>query len=340
MKKGIILEIKERYVTLLTPEGEFMRTRKLQQDYQIGAELYFYPMETEEGKRSVVLTSLKGMKGRLILLSLVMFLAVVLFPVYESRPAYAYMSIDVNPSIELGLNENLLVISMEAFNQEGEEVLEKMTDWKKEKAVDVATQILNEIEGMGYLNQEKEVLISTVRSEESSTDEELVETVKELQKISDEEELVVTVVTATPEERENAVKQGMSAGVYKQKQGIANEEEPSAKEKVGKDKPNKSEAPEKKSSPNANPSSIGQENGKGHTNEKGQQNKEPQINNKEKTNKNDREDNKNKNNGNQHKDHQNKGNQNKGHQNKEAINKGNGNASNGKNQNGNGANQK
>jgi hypothetical protein len=344
MKKGVILEIKERYVTLLTPDGEFMRTRKLQQDYQIGEELFFYPMETEEGKRSRILTILTGMKGRLILLSLVMFLAVVLFPVYESRQAYAYMSIDVNPSIELGLNEDLLVISMEAFNQEGEEILEKMTDWKRERAVVVARQILNEIEGMGYLNQEKEVLISTVHSEESSAGVELEETVKEIQKVSDEEELVVTVVTATPEEREDAVKQGISAGVYKQKQGRTNEKAPSNKEKSGKEKPNKPDALEKKRSPNANPSSNGQKNGKGDNNNQGQKNKEPKINNEKKTNKDDRKEknnNGNQNKGNQNKGDQNKGNQskgnqNKGNQNKEEKNRGNGNASHGKNQNGNG----
>jgi hypothetical protein len=341
MKKGVILEVKDRYVTLLTPDGEFMRTRKLQQDYQIGEELYFYPMETEEGNRANVLTSLRGMKGRLILLSLVMFLAVVLFPIYESRPAYAYMSIDVNPSIELGLNDELQVISMEAFNQEGEEILDKMTDWKQERAVVVATQILNELEGMGYLNQEKEVLISTVNSNNTSTNVELEEAVKEIQEVTDEEELVVTVVTATPEERENAVKQGITAGVYKQKQEPQKEKEETStigdNEKGESNKP----APVEKGSPSkANPSTNGQINGKGHNKEQRQDKQEHKNKNEQKSNSGERKENNN--NSKQRQDKQNKTDQNKGKQNKENQKKdnhnkegkhrGNGNASNGKNQ--------
>jgi Anti-sigma factor N-terminus len=263
MKKGVILEVKERYVTLLTPDGEFMKTRKLQQDYQIGEELYFYPIETEEGKKAKFLTSLKGMKGRVILLSFVMFLAVFLFPVYESRQAYAYMSIDVNPSIELGLNEKLLVISVVAFNQEGEEILEKITDWKQERAAVVATQILNEIEGQGYLNQEREVLISTVNTENQSTDIELEETVEEIQKVTDEDELVVTVVNATLEERENAVKQGLTTGVYKQNQAPKNENPTSNKGTNRKDKSYQPGTEEKDHSPEVDHSTNGQKNGKG-----------------------------------------------------------------------------
>jgi len=267
MKKGVILEVKERYVTLVTPNGEFMKTRKLQQDYQIGEELYFYPIEIEEGKKATFLTSLKGMKGRLILLSFVMFLAVFLFPVNQSRQAYAYMSIDVNPSIELGLNEKLLVVSIVAFNQEGEGILEKITDWKEEEAAVVTKQILNEIEGQGYLNQEREVLISTVNIENESTDLELEETVEEIQKVTDEDELIVTVVTATPEERENAVIQGLTTGVYKQNQEPKNENPIRNKGTNRKTKSNQPGTEGKDRSPEVDHSPIGQKSGKGQNND-------------------------------------------------------------------------
>lgn len=42
MRKGVILEINDLYLTLLTPEGEFLRARKLQQDYQVGEEIHFF----------------------------------------------------------------------------------------------------------------------------------------------------------------------------------------------------------------------------------------------------------------------------------------------------------
>jgi len=225
MKKGVILEIKERYVTLLTPDGEFIRTRRLQQDYQIGEELYFYPMETEGEKVGHFLANLKGVKGKLVFSALIVLLAVVFIPIYQSNQVYAYMSIDVNPSIELGLNDQLLVVSMDAFNQEGEEVLEHVSGWKKETAAVVTKKILDEMEGMGYLNQEKEVLISTVNPDEETKGENLDETLDEIKKVTDKEDLEVTVVTATPAERENAVEQGITAGLYKQKQQVTSSKE-------------------------------------------------------------------------------------------------------------------
>ncbi|MDV2888449.1 SigI regulator RsgI, partial [Alkalihalophilus pseudofirmus] len=41
----------------------------------------------------------------------------LLFPLYRNDKAYAYLSIDVNPSIELGVNEKMQVIEMTGFNK-------------------------------------------------------------------------------------------------------------------------------------------------------------------------------------------------------------------------------
>ncbi len=274
MKKGVILEIKERYVTLLTPDGEFVRTRRLQQDYQIGEELYFYPMESEREKVGHFLANLKGVKGKLIFSALVVLLAVVFIPIYQSNQVYAYMSIDVNPSIELGLNDQLLVVSLNAFNQEGEEVLENVSGWKKETAAVVAKKILTEIEEMGYLEEESEVLISTVNPAEQSAEGELDETISEIKNVSEAEELQVTVVTATPAERENAVKQGISAGQYKQKQQLPRKEQTSNQSRPETDHPKTSNSLGKNNLKQLQPLTNGQGNGNGLDKEQKQQEKD------------------------------------------------------------------
>lgn len=217
MRKGVVLEVKERYVTLLTPDGEFMRTRKLSQEYQKGEEIYFIPVEVDHSWKSKVFSMRNRLKlNAIILTAVMMVLAVALFPIFENRQVYAYMSIDVNPSIELELNDQLNVISMKGYNSAGENIINQLKDWEKENAVLVAKKVLDEIENQGYLDNQKHVLIGTVPSEEDSS-EDLRETITELKKVTEAEQLELTVVTATEEERSDAIKQGITSGTYKQK---------------------------------------------------------------------------------------------------------------------------
>src|SRR5690606_17417026 len=114
MRKGVILEVDEHYVTLITPEGEFMRTRKLQQEYRIGEEIQFFPLESNEKKQHKLIDFFRAsVKVRVVILAAaVLFLAVVFFPLYQNQQVYAYMSIDVNPSIELELNKKIKLIGL------------------------------------------------------------------------------------------------------------------------------------------------------------------------------------------------------------------------------------
>ncbi|SEN33441.1 Anti-sigma factor N-terminus [Mesobacillus persicus] len=241
MRKGVVLDIEERYVTLLTPDGQFMRSRKLSQEYQKGEEIYFIPVEVDHSWKSRVFPIRNKLKvNALILTAVMMVLAVALYPIFENRQVYAYMSIDVNPSIELELNDSLNVISMKGYNREGENIINQLKDWKKENAVLVAKKVLDEMEEQGYLENQKRVLIGTVPSEEESNSE-LEETLTEIKKVTEAEQLELTVVTATEEERSDAIKQGITSGTFKQKnEGIIEKDQSTpSQEKVNtKDKQN------------------------------------------------------------------------------------------------------
>ncbi|MBK5445664.1 anti-sigma factor domain-containing protein [Peribacillus sp. TH24] len=45
MKKGVILSINKRFVTLLTPEGEFLKTKRQERTYEVGEEITFSPFK-------------------------------------------------------------------------------------------------------------------------------------------------------------------------------------------------------------------------------------------------------------------------------------------------------
>jgi hypothetical protein len=42
MKQGIIMEIDDEFLTLMTPEGEFLHARRQNQPYAIGEEIHFF----------------------------------------------------------------------------------------------------------------------------------------------------------------------------------------------------------------------------------------------------------------------------------------------------------
>lgn len=49
----------------------------------------------------------------------------------QNEKVYAYMSIDINPSLELGVNENLKVVELTPYNKEGRAIIEEIHGWKK-----------------------------------------------------------------------------------------------------------------------------------------------------------------------------------------------------------------
>lgn len=217
MRKGVILEVNDCYVTLLTPEGEFLQTRKLKQTYEIGEEIHFFPIQAEKRKHLKFWTGFKG--KMMVLVSSIVLVFFTFAPIYENRQVYAYMTIDVNPSIELGLNDHLEVISAEPYNKEGERILSGLEKWKGKDAIQVAEQVLDEIEEQGYLKTEDSVLIATVKTDESknSIDKELNAAITEIKETGEREELEFTVLTGTAEERETAIKEGVTTGVFKEK---------------------------------------------------------------------------------------------------------------------------
>ena len=45
------MEVNKRFLTILTPEGEFLRTRKLDALYQIGQEIEFFSRQLAKRKK-------------------------------------------------------------------------------------------------------------------------------------------------------------------------------------------------------------------------------------------------------------------------------------------------
>ncbi|USK51388.1 anti-sigma factor domain-containing protein [Bacillus sp. CMF12] len=219
MKTGIIMEINERFLTLLTPEGEFLRARKQDGAYALGQEIEFFPIELKNGKKSSPLTILNLFRGKgLMAAAFALMLAIVsLLPFLQNDEVYAYMSIDVNPSIELGVNQKYQVVELVPYNEEGELIIQNIKNWKKNSIHEVADKILLQIKKQGYFKENKEVVIAAVYTEQNKeADERIQEELADIKQAAQKEQLEVTLLEASEEEREAAIEKGLSPGLYKE----------------------------------------------------------------------------------------------------------------------------
>lgn len=215
----MIMEVDERFLTLLTPEGEFLKAHKQKQDYVIGQEIQFSPVSEYSKRKSLFFHTFPG-KALTAAIFAIMIGVVSFIPFSGSNDVYAYMSIDVNPSIELAVNDELEVVDIEAYNSEGQHIISKLENWKKLDVTTVTTYIIEEIKKQGFFQNHNKVLITTVYDDKHKTqvDQELQSNIEEIESKIEKDNLELKVVEGTKEERKAAHKQGITTGIYKEKQ--------------------------------------------------------------------------------------------------------------------------
>ncbi|XJZ28282.1 anti-sigma factor domain-containing protein [Bacillota bacterium Lsc_1132] len=254
MKQGIIMEINDDYLTLLTPEGEFLRARKQNHQYAVGEEILFFPLTLRETNRSFSLVK-RFMSVKVLATAAI---AIILFfgsflSFYQNNKAYAYMSIDVNPSIELVLNKKMQVLKVTAYNQDGKKIVAHIGDWKKKSIAELTQLLLNEMKKQGYFKNHHLVVISTVRTDkkEQSAEKVLSENMEEIKAAVKEKKLQMTVLNGTPEELAKAHKLGITTGKYKESKVPKNKtNKPDSKDESSK---MKSQMPDGNQIPKGNP---------------------------------------------------------------------------------------
>ncbi|MBI0580482.1 anti-sigma factor domain-containing protein [Neobacillus cucumis] len=246
MKKGIVMEIDDAFLLLLTPEGEFLRARKRNQPYEIGEEIHFFPIENTDLRASQSRRSVKNLfKMKPVWAGLMVLLLILasFIPAYQDNKAYAYMSIDVNPSIELGVNKKMKVVELTGFNESGKEIIANIPNWQKKDVSDLTQDLLSEMKKEGYLNDRKQVIISTVRTEkaEKPVEDKLKENIEEIKETVNKQHLEATVLKGSEKERKEAHQLGLTTGKYKENkiQTIQNAEHKETKWINGKSKSQK-----------------------------------------------------------------------------------------------------
>ncbi|AST91417.1 MULTISPECIES: anti-sigma factor domain-containing protein [Sutcliffiella] len=218
MKKGIVLEVHHDYITMLTPEGEFIKGKKLRDTYDIGEETTFFPYTSLERKKKSFNLSFRGWKLVSVLASILLVLS--LLPRFTQSEVQAYVGLDINPSIEMAVNKKLQVIEMQAYNEDGQVLIALVDDWNKKHIHDVTKELIQLFREQGYMEAGKEIIITSIVTniENLAIKAQIDKEVNELTNDIKQNEVKVTVIETSVENREKAKEQGMSAGKFVQQE--------------------------------------------------------------------------------------------------------------------------
>ena len=228
MKKGIIMEIDDVHLTLLTPEGEFFRTRRQDHPYTIGEEIHFFSIESVKPTRSFdSFKNIFKLKTVWVVMTALLLFIGSFIPLYQNNKAYAYMTIDANQSIEIGVNKKMQVVELTGFNKEGKKIISNLKDWKKKDVSELTTAIFVEMKNAGFIRNNEHIIISTVRTTqpEEKAEKELQKNMSKIKVTVNNQHADLTLLTATEKEREKAQKLGISTGKYQETKSQSSQKE-------------------------------------------------------------------------------------------------------------------
>ncbi|MGF7185349.1 hypothetical protein GGQ84_001436 [Desulfitispora alkaliphila] len=220
-KNGIVMEVSEseQKMILMTEDGEFIQRSYNGTVPKIGAELNFSVNQVPKRKPLFTRWRQAGLAVAAVLLLLIITPA-MLNNIPGNSETVAYVTVDVNPSIELGINTNDIVVFSKGLNYEGQEVIKSLNlkGLKSEKAI---AKLTGELVKTGYVDElEAGRIMISVRAETNEgnlTDEiadKLARTVKTSLAENNARFTLVSTVKVDEELRLSAEKAGVSPGKY------------------------------------------------------------------------------------------------------------------------------
>ncbi len=154
-KKGIVVEVaSRRHIVVLTPQGEFLRVPH-REAVSLGQEIDFVESQTPRLLRiSFAAVLLLAVIGSAALFGDRVFIPGGMNPTF-------FVTLDINPSVELAVNRRQRVVAAEGLNTDGERLLSKLHVVGREfkGAIEAIGQ---QAERVGYLRAGENQVIVTI----------------------------------------------------------------------------------------------------------------------------------------------------------------------------------
>ena len=164
MQKGLCIELNEKYSVFIGPNGDFVHGTPAQAT-AVGEESYYYPVQAVAANKRKPIKPVWASIAAAVAVA-VLFLSVLL----PRQEAFAYVQVQVNPGIELGIDEQYEVISIRELNEDGLALIGELGEWKHHSL----DKVLDEVIDLSMKDATEEIVITTVADDEDEIADEAV----------------------------------------------------------------------------------------------------------------------------------------------------------------------
>lgn len=218
MNKGIIMEVKPNYAIIMNDDGVMEKILK-KKNMNVGQKVFYFEEDVIKISNVIKYGNTSFMKTIGVLAALFLMAFTFFYQLSFQEQAYAVVSLDINPSIQIEVDSDKNIIKVEGMNEDG-----KNLDLKDLEGLNINTgipKIKQILEEKNYLKNNKDVLVAFALandSEDETYEESVISTIKST---FDSEK--VTYVKGKKEDIEEAKTKGISLGRYEASQ-IADQE--------------------------------------------------------------------------------------------------------------------
>lgn len=196
--KAVVVQKEKNKIYVMTEKGEFKCLKNLQ-NVDMG--------ETIELNENFL--ALRHTAKILIAASLLLALIFTIIN-FKSPEVYAYVYIDINPSIEVLIDKNAKIISANPLNEDGKKILKNLSY----KGLDITTfinQTVKESQKLGFLKEEDTIVITTVNIKNSHViNEDIQKAINDIKKTN--AKIQIETLKSNEVQREEAKKEKTSPG--------------------------------------------------------------------------------------------------------------------------------
>lgn len=169
--RGIVIKVgNDELIYLVTPEGKFVKGKAQSTRARLGEEAEVVVCSSE---KTAAKTSLSAGIKKIIAAAaavLIFFTLLNVFPNISPVKSSAYLSLDINPSMEFAIDKENTVTHVEPLNEEAYHILNGLS-WEGEHITASLEKVFEKAEKLQYISSEKDNIIQiTFAAEEKQKD--------------------------------------------------------------------------------------------------------------------------------------------------------------------------
>ena len=217
MNKGIVMELSDRSIIVMNPEGRFDKLPRGTRNCEVGEEILYAPV-----KRRMRVPQMAIASGLAAAIVLCFVLVSTLTGTVPSGQVVAYVTIDINPSVEIGIDNDEVVQDLIGLNSDGNDLIQTLV-YKGKSLEAVTSDILDKAEQGALARGEGDIIISsTIVEQKTDVNDQAIaaklkaQVNKHIEQTHPDQikNYEVTAFAAPQEVRQEAKANGVSAGKY------------------------------------------------------------------------------------------------------------------------------